>query len=107
MIIVVVLVFLFCLVRRRRLAAASGSGQPTSVHQPPSYDNQIYSVPVDVTAKLPAYSDLPMNPPEYSSFRSKKGSPYIPTAPPSYSNPDYESIEKVPIPSEKKEEEKK
>ncbi|XP_060591236.1 uncharacterized protein LOC132746175 [Ruditapes philippinarum] len=77
-----VMVFLCC---KRR--TARHQGPPT-----PAYDNNIYATPCDIDIKLPAYSDLPMNPPAYSITGSEKDVEYMSVAPPSYTNPGYETL---------------
>lgn len=98
--LLVTLIMVIVLVRRRRRAAASSSSVSSSRRPvpPKGFDSPIYSVSSDVKTKLPAYSDLPFNPPAYSSFRSTKGENYVPAPPPSYTNPGYETL-----PEERKE----
>lgn len=85
--VLAVMLMLFCCRRRNVSRNARAQGQTT-----PAYDNNIYATPGDIDIKLPAYSDLPMNPPAYSVTGSEKDVAYMSIAPPSYSNPGYETL---------------
>lgn len=81
--VVALLLFLCC--RRHKAKAADRTA-------PPAYDNNIYSLPGDISSKPPVYGDLPMNPPAYSVTGKEKEVAYLAVAPPSYNNPGYDSL---------------
>lgn len=91
----IIIIALCCFMRRRARYARSTSSRSVRT----AYDNNIYDIPADVTDKPdkpmpPVYTELPLpqNPPAYSRTGSFKGSVYESEAPPSYSNPEYETV---------------
>lgn len=83
--LVAVALVLFLCCRRHKAKAADRTA-------PPAYDNNIYSLPGDISSKPPVYEDLPMNPPAYSVTGKEKEVAYLAVAPPSYTNPGYETL---------------
>ncbi|XP_045164712.2 neurogenic locus notch homolog protein 4-like [Mercenaria mercenaria] len=88
-IILVVVLLLLCCRRHRASRAGNARGQGRQI---PAYDNNIYATPGDISVKLPPYSNLPMNPPPYTITGSEKDVTYMSIAPPSYTNPGYETL---------------